>query len=152
MSAFARAPGVGNRKTVAVDARLFHRTPSAVAAALCAWLAVVPAAIADVGPADVTAAAIEHGSRSSDPAQVGIWKAAVPPAGSMHGEFDNNDPIGLTAGVRIAADCSINWVDPDDKKLYCFSSATSLVFFLDAPQDFLRRAREEWRHLRPSLS
>jgi hypothetical protein len=70
----------------------------------------------------------------------------------MHGEFDNNDPIGLTAGVRIAADCSINWVDPDDRKLYCFSSATSLVFFLDAPQDFLRRARKEWRHLSASVS
>jgi hypothetical protein len=113
---------------------------------------VVAAALADVSPVDVTTAAIEHGSRSSDPARVGIWKAAVPPAGSMHGEFDNNDPIGLTAGVRIAADCSINWIDPDDRKLYCFSSATSLVFFLDAPQDFLRRARKEWRRLGPSVS
>jgi hypothetical protein len=112
----------------------------------------MPAARADVGPADVTAAAIKHGSASADPARMGIWKAAVPPAGSMHGEFDNNDPIGLTAGVRIAADCSINWVDPDDKKLYCFSSATSLVFFLDAPQEFLRRARKEWRHLGSSVS
>lgn len=130
---------------------MFQRTPWAVAAALCGWLAVVPAP-AGVVPADVTAAAIEHGGRSSDPARVGIWKAAVPPVGSMHGEFDNNDPIGLTAGVRIVADCSINWVDPDDKKLYCFSSATSLVFFLDAPQDFLRRARKEWRRLAPSVS
>lgn len=130
---------------------MFQRTPWAVAAALCGWLAVVPARAAVV-PSDVTAAAIEHGSRSADPAREGIWKAAVPPAGSMHGEFGNNDPIGLTAGVRIAADCSINWVDPDDKKLYCFSSATSLVFFLDAPQDFLRRARKEWRRLAPSVS
>jgi hypothetical protein len=135
-----------------VDARLFHRTGWAVIAALCGWLAVVAAALADVGPVDVTTAAIEHGSRSSDPARVGIWKAAVPPAGSMHGEFDNNDPIGLTAGVRIAADCSINWIDPDDRKLYCFASATSLVYFLDAPQDFLRRARKEWQHLGPSPS
>jgi hypothetical protein len=135
-----------------VDAHSFHRFPGLLAAALCAWLAGVPAAGADAAPADVTAAAIQHGSRSSDPARVGIWKAAVPPPGSMHGEFDNNDPIGITAGVRIAADCSINWVDPDDKKLYCFSSATSLVFFLDAPQDFLRRARKEWRHLGSSVS
>ncbi len=130
--------------------RSFHH-PWVVAAAVYGLLCV-PAAPADVGPADVTAAAIEHGSGSSDPARVGIWKAAVPPAGSMHGEFDNNDPIGLTAGVRIAADCSINWVDPDDKKLYCFSSATSLVFFLDAPQEFLRRARKQWRHLGSSVS
>ena len=135
-----------------MDARLSHHTPWAVIGGLCGWLAVVAAALADVGPVDVTTAAIEHGGRSSDPARVGIWKAAVPPAGSMRGEFDNNDPIGLTAGVRIAADCSINWVDPDNGKLYCFSSATSLVFFLDAPQDFLRRARKEWRRLGPSVS
>jgi hypothetical protein len=135
-----------------VDARLSHHPLWAAIAALFGWLAVVAAALADVGPVDVTTAAIEHGSRSSDPARVGIWKAAVPPAGSMHGEFDNNDPIGLTAGVRIAADCSINWIDPDDRKLYCFASATSLVYFLDAPQDFLRRARKEWRHLGPSPS
>jgi hypothetical protein len=134
-----------------VQARSFHHFPCVVAAAACGLLCV-PAAGADVGPADVTAAAIQHGSRSADPARMGIWKAAVPPAGSMHGEFDNNDPIGLTAGVRIAADCSINWVDPDNKKLYCFSSATSLVFFLDAPQEFLRRARKAWRHLGSSAS
>jgi hypothetical protein len=112
----------------------------------------VPAAGADVAPADVTAAAIQHGSGSPDPARVGIWKAAVPPAGSMHGEFDNNDPIGVMAGERIWADCSINWVDPDDQRLYCFSSATSLVFFLDAPQDYLRRARTQWRQLSPPVS
>jgi hypothetical protein len=122
-----------------------------VVALVCGLFPGVPAAGDDV-PGDITTAAIEHGSRSSDPARLGIWKAVVPPAGSMRAEFDNNDPIGITAGVRIAADCSINWVDPDDKKLYCFSSATSLVFFLDAPQEFLRRARKEWRHLGRSVS
>lgn len=70
----------------------------------------------------------------------------------MHGEFDNNDPIGVTAGARIWADCSINWVDPDDRRLYCFSSATSLVFFLEAPQDYLRRARQQWRQLARPVS
>jgi hypothetical protein len=70
----------------------------------------------------------------------------------MHGEFENNDPIGLAAGERIEADCSINWVDPDDQRLYCFCSATSLVFFLDAPQDYLRRARTQWRQLSPPVS
>ena len=38
----------------------------------------------------------------------GIWKAAVPPT-QMKGEFDNFDPIGIAAGARIKADCSINW-------------------------------------------
>jgi hypothetical protein len=77
----------------------------------------------------------------------GIWKAAVPRPGTMKGEFDNNDPIGLYAGVKIKADCSLNWTNPDDHKLYCFSSATSLVFFLDAPAQYLESARASWRKL-----
>ncbi|HET7740681.1 MAG TPA: cytochrome D1 domain-containing protein [Mycobacterium sp.] len=81
------------------------------------------------------------------PAEGGIWKAAVPAQGTMHGEFDNNDPIGLTAGDRIQADCSINWVDPDTGQLYCFASATSLVVFLDAPRAYLERARLQWQRL-----
>lgn len=79
----------------------------------------------------------------------GIWKAVVPP-GAMHGEFANNDPLGLAAGVAIQADCSINWVDPDAGKLYCFSSATSLVVFLDSPHVYLERARAQWRHIEGS--
>src|ERR1700733_596211 len=77
----------------------------------------------------------------------GIWKAAVPAPGSMKGEFENNDPIGLYAGVKIKADCSLNWTNPDDHKLYCFSSATSLVFFLDAPAQYLDSARQSWHRL-----
>lgn len=80
---------------------------------------------------------------AADAAHSGIWKAVVPP-GAMHGEFDNYDPIGLAAGARIKADCSINWVDPDAGKLYCFSSATSLVVFLDTPHTSLERARAQW--------
>jgi len=77
----------------------------------------------------------------------GIWKAVVPRPGTMKGEFENNDPIGLYAGVKIKADCSLNWTNPDDHKLYCFSSATSLVFFLDAPASYLDKARKSWRKL-----
>jgi hypothetical protein len=77
----------------------------------------------------------------------GIWKAVVPRPGTMKGEFDNNDPIGLYAGVKIKADCSLNWTNPDDHKLYCFSSATSLVFFLEAPAHYLESARESWHRL-----
>lgn len=77
----------------------------------------------------------------------GIWKWAVPPA-PMKGMFDNDDPIGLVAGKRIPADCSLNWTDPDTHKLYCFSSATSLVYFLDAPQTYLAQAQKNWRVLK----
>lgn len=73
----------------------------------------------------------------------GIWKAAVPRA-PMHGEFDSLDPLGVAAGARIEADCSLNWIDPDDGKRYCFSSATSLEFFLDGPRANLERARAGW--------
>jgi len=76
----------------------------------------------------------------------GIWKAAVPPV-PMRGEFDDFDPLGVAAGARIKADCSLNWIDPDDGKLYCFSSGTSLEFFLDAPHANLERARSGWRSL-----
>jgi hypothetical protein len=76
----------------------------------------------------------------------GIWKAVVPPT-VMKGAFDNFDPIGLAAGARIKADCSINWVSPDDGTRYCFSSGTSLEFFMDDPRASIARAREGWRKL-----
>jgi YVTN family beta-propeller protein len=89
----------------------------------------------------------DGGGASGASAAGGIWKAVVPSPGAMQGAFDSNDPIGLTAGVRIKADCSINWVDPDEGRLYCFSSATSLVVFLEAPRAYLERARAQWQHL-----
>lgn len=76
----------------------------------------------------------------------GIWKAAVPPK-PMKGEFDNLDPLGLAAGASIKADCSLNWVNPDDGRLYCFSSGTSLEFFLDDPRANIERAKSAWRKL-----
>jgi hypothetical protein len=76
----------------------------------------------------------------------GRWKWVVPPI-KMKGGFDDHDPIGLAAGQLIPADCSINWTDPDTHKLYCFTSATSLVYFLDAPHTNLARAEKGWRAL-----
>jgi hypothetical protein len=83
-------------------------------------------------------------SRASD---AGIWKSAVPPV-KMKGAFDDNDPIGVAVGKKIPADCSINWTDPDTHKLYCFSSATSLVYFLYAPKANTARAEKGWRELK----
>lgn len=76
----------------------------------------------------------------------GIWKAAVP-AKIMDAEFDRYDAYGLAVGARIQADCSLNWVDPDDGRRYCFASGTSLVYFLDRPKTYLAQARNYWRHL-----
>lgn len=110
-------------------------------AVLAAGLAAGALAHAAVDPGTLTQA--ERAARTGED---GIWKAVVPPPG-MHGEFDSNDPIGVAAGRRIAADCSINWLDPDERKLYCFSSATSLVFFLEGPHAWLERARQQWPRL-----
>ena len=77
---------------------------------------------------------------------VGIWKAAVPPK-PMSGEFDSLDPLGVAAGARIKADCSLNWINPDDGARYCFSSGTSLEFFLESPHANIASARAAWRKL-----
>ncbi len=117
---------------------------SAATVAALGQLASVPA---QADPINLVTAASQHGAGSSDPARAGIWKAVSPADGSIRGEFGSNDPIGLAAGVRIPADCSLNWIDPDFGQRYCFSSATSLVYFLASPRAFLARARKNWAQL-----
>jgi hypothetical protein len=77
----------------------------------------------------------------------GIWKAVVPPK-AMHGEFANEDPVGLAAGKHIKTDCSMNWLD-EDGKLYCFTTGTSLVFFEESPHAYLKAARRFFDFDRP---
>jgi hypothetical protein len=115
-------------------------------AAACASPVVLAEPADSAGPlsAGFRAAVAQHGVDATDPDHAGIWKAATPPPGSVRGEFDSNDPLGLAAGSRIKADCSINWIDPDSGKRYCFSSATSLVVFMDEPHNYLRRATKNW--------
>jgi hypothetical protein len=96
---------------------------------------------------DFRTAAAQHGAAATDPDHAGIWKGAIPPPGTVHGEFDANDPIALAAGVSVKADCSINWVDPDSGKRYCFATSTSLVSFLTAPRSYLARATVSWGRL-----
>jgi hypothetical protein len=114
-----------------------------VTAWLWALLAVGSAAVAGLAHAQSASA-----TTASSPAarSGGIWKAAVPMK-PMKGEFDNLDPLGVAAGARIEADCSLNWINPDDDKRYCFSSGTSLEIFLDQPQVNLERARAAWQRL-----
>ncbi len=82
--------------------------------------------------------------------QNGMWKWVVPPV-KMNGMFDDHDPIGLVAGQLIPADCAFNWTDPDTHRLYCFTSATSLVYFLGSPQKYLAEAEKNWRALKGKL-
>jgi len=109
---------------------------------LKSWLLALLAAVAAVTAGIALAQPVTPGTGRSG----GIWKAAVP-AKPMKGEFNDFDPLGVAAGARIKADCSLNWINPDDGKLYCFSSGTSLEFFLDMPQANLDRARAGWRKL-----
>jgi hypothetical protein len=38
------------------------------------------------------------------------------------GEFGNHCALGLTKGMEVPTDCSVNWQDPTTKKTYCFAS------------------------------
>jgi hypothetical protein len=108
------------------------------ASCLCALLAAGVTASIDISRSQTAGGASAHSG--------GIWKAAVPPK-PMRGEFDSLDPIGVAAGARIKADCSLNWINPDDDKRYCFSSGTSLEIFLESPHANLARARLRWQKL-----
>ncbi len=105
----------------------------------CLILAVAGTAV--LGPRSVAADETVPKTASG-----GIWKAAVP-AKPMQGEFDGFDPVGVAAGAKIKADCSLNWVDPDSGKRYCFSSGTSLEMFLEMPHTNIARARVGWGKL-----
>jgi hypothetical protein len=119
--------------------RALKRLPAALAA-----LAALTAA--SLCPCIHANAQSQGSAMTGAPRPEGIWKAIVPPT-AMKAEFDGFDPIGIAAGARIKADCSINWVNPDDGARYCFSSGTSLEFFLDNPHGSIARAREAWRKL-----
>lgn len=105
------------------------------------WVAVVVAASSTLQP--------QAGpTKKSENMSSGIWKAAVP-RHKMRGEFMNHDPIGLAAGVAIKTDCSVNWIDPDTQRRYCFNSPTSLLFFKRWPKRNSARARSRWKAMQP---
>lgn len=113
-------------------------TLSKIGCATLLWLCL-PSIVVQAGDAGAPEVRTAPGRHEG----VGIWKAAVPPA-HMKAEFDGHDPLGLAAGTKIKADCSLNWIDPDTHKLYCFSSATSQSIFQDWPKANIKRARTFW--------
>lgn len=131
------------------------KAPIRVAMALLSASALLgTSAYPQAAKADATSASSNSQSAAAANAlagHAGIWKWAVPPT-KMNGMFDDHDPIGLVAGKLIPADCSFNWTDPDTHELYCFTSATSLVYFLDAPQTYLAEAEKSWAALRGKVS
>lgn len=116
-------------------------------ALLCGCTLLAMAAYAQAAtPASADAARTPVAATKAQTGQEGIWKWVVPPV-KMKGAYDDHDPIGLVAGKLIPADCAFNWTDPDTHKLYCFTSATSLVYFLDSPQTYIAEADKSWRAL-----
>jgi hypothetical protein len=72
--------------------------------------------------------------------EVGIWKRTCHM--DCAASFISTIPIGLIAGELIHTDCSINWTDPDDGRVYCFNSATSLVYFENWPKTYSHKAAD----------
>ena len=119
----------------------------AVMPILLASICVIGPSTAAMAQSKATPDEMSATARDAQTSGAGIWKSVVPPV-KMKGQFQDHDPIGLVAGQMIPADCSINWTDPDTHKLYCFTSATSLVFFLDSPQEYLSKAEKNWHALK----
>jgi hypothetical protein len=78
----------------------------------------------------------------------GMWDIGRPHPLQGTGAFDDHDPIGVAAGKLIPSDCSVNWIDPDTHKVFCFGSQASLVYFLTAPKRNEARAAKAWRALK----
>jgi len=64
------------------------------------------------------------------------------PAPAANGEFDDSCAMGLSEGQTIHTDCSVNWIDPDDGKVYCFSTEKSKNAFLKDPKGNIAKAKE----------
>ncbi|MHB1871532.1 MAG: hypothetical protein ACYCT1_11855 [Steroidobacteraceae bacterium] len=117
----------------------------------CVLLAVSVYAEAHAGVTPPALSAESAAARTAMAEHKGIWKWVVPPV-RMNGMFDDHDPIGLVAGKLIPADCAFNWTDPDTHRLICFTTATSLEYFLGSPRTYLVAAEKNWRALKGKLS
>lgn len=50
-----------------------------------------------------------------------VVNAETPANTTVTGEFGNHCAYGLTSGMQVKTDCSINWKSPSNKT-YCFST------------------------------
>ncbi len=57
-------------------------------------------------------------------------------------EFDMYDAMSLAQGKRVETDCSINWKNPKDDKIYCFANARNQFMFKQNAKTFVPRARK----------
>ena len=74
--------------------------------------------------------------------------AVVPSAfADAKGEFDGLCAYGLTKGMDVKTDCSINWTDPSTSRKYCFSSAAAKSSWSADTRGNLGRAEASYRAL-----
>jgi len=66
--------------------------------------------------------------------------AADDMAAASDAEFDDGCAMGLASGQMVKTDCSVSWTNPDDGKVYCFSSENSKAAFLEDPKGNLSKA------------
>lgn len=57
-------------------------------------------------------------------------------------EFDGYDAMSLSQGKRVETDCSINWKNPKDDKVYCFANARNQFMFKQNAKTFVPRAQD----------
>lgn len=56
-------------------------------------------------------------------------------------EYDQLDAMSLAQGKRVETDCSINWKNPKDGKVYCFANARNQFMFKQNLKTFVPRAQ-----------
>ena len=61
-------------------------------------------------------------------------------------EFDRHDAMSLAQGERVETDCSINWKNPKDEKVYCFANARNQFMFKQNAKTFAPRAQQTFEN------
>jgi hypothetical protein len=69
--------------------------------------------------------------------------ALLPNAYAADPEFDGQCTMGMAQGHKVATNCSVLWVGPNDK-VYCFFNEEARQKFLQAPKENLSRAQAFW--------
>ena len=61
-------------------------------------------------------------------------------------EYDMQDAMSLAQGTRVETDCSINWKNPKDDKVYCFANARNQFMFKQNAKTFVPRAQQTFEN------
>ncbi|MEO8157894.1 MAG: hypothetical protein ABI648_08865 [Betaproteobacteria bacterium] len=73
-----------------------------------------------------------------------VLMALLPLAHANDPEFGGQCALGMSEGNKIATDCSVLWIGPNDK-IYCFYNEDAKRRFLQAPAENISRAQAAWQ-------